>query len=67
MNRYEGVLLDRMVNLAKARRDADTGVRDDIDNAVTLLLDCIVDFREPPREAALEDGCGVMAQVRRDA
>ena len=52
MNRYESVLLDKMVEI---RRNGDP------DQAALLLLDCIVDFREPPKGLEVTDGYGAMA------
>jgi len=56
VNRYESILLDRMV---KIRNDS---VTDAAVKQIILLLDCICDFRDPPEGLAVEDGFGVMAR-----
>ena len=68
MNRYESVILDKMVELRKEENDLASGVHGNdvavemslIGAEIMLLLDCIVDFRNPPVSLAVEDGCGAM-------
>ena len=61
MNRYEAILLDKMVDIRQGDYDGnyENGVR-----AVLLLLDCICDFREPPRALDVADGYGAMVDER---
>ena len=62
VNRYESVLLDKMTDIWREGRTAGmTSQKQAVDN-VLVLLDCIVDFREPPGEPAIEDGFGAMAR-----
>lgn len=64
MNHYEKVLLDKMVGLARdfrTARDMNNPNADMYADEVMLLLDCIVDFREPPKSLAVEGGYGMMA------
>ena len=64
MNRYESILLDKMVALNKHNKM--TGVDDGFccrAYAVGVLIDCITEFREPPKETPVEDGCGAMVKA----
>ena len=64
MNRYESILLDKIVNLYKAKSftmNADN--EREVDERIFLLLDCICEFREPPTGIAVEEGYGAMAVV----
>lgn len=54
MNRYESILLDRMVHIRN------NSVGDAACKQIILLLDCICDFREPPRSLDVADGYGAM-------
>ena len=60
MNRYEAILLDKMVDIWRDNRDAWDDRLDGAANKVFLLLDCICDFREPPRALDVEDGYGAL-------
>lgn len=68
MNHYEKVLLDKMVDMDNSRREAIANndihqYNNDIrmlENDILLLLDCICEFREPPREIQVEEGYGAM-------
>ena len=65
MNRYESILLDKIVNLYKAKSftmNADN--EREVDERIFLLLDCICDFREPPRALDVADGYGAMVDER---
>lgn len=69
MNRYESILLDRMVELRNEENEIAGGVNDTdvvtemvaLREQQALLLDCICAFREPPKELPVEDGYGAMA------
>ena len=69
MNRYESILLDKMVDINNKYHDAITarGYSDEVYEVrcakVLLLLDCICDFREPPRALDVADGYGALATV----
>ena len=62
MNRYENVLLEKMVELHEFAEDASS--QPEIQNkctfAIHVLLDCVKGFREPPKGLSLEDGFGAM-------
>ena len=68
MNRYESVLLDKMVDLERNRRsaiennDINKYVNDikALEDDILLLLRCIVEFRDPPTEEPVEDGFGAL-------
>ena len=66
MNRYEAILLDKMVDINNKLRDnivnGRGGGAEDERNIrdILLLLDCICDFREPPRALDVADGYGAM-------
>ena len=62
VNRYESIVLDKMVALAQANRylSVDNHAEEENKRQILLLLDCIVDFRNPPESMAVEDGCGAM-------
>lgn len=57
VNRYESVLLDKMIEL---RKDDITDGCADREGTIITLLDCIVDFREQPGGTPVEDGCGAL-------
>ena len=64
--REENILLDKMVKLNNNRLDAiaangyDHDEQERFIGQILLLLDCICEFREPPRALDVEDGYGVM-------
>ena len=60
MNRYESIILDKMVEIRNGGSEA--GIADAVGD-ILLLLDCICEFREPPREIQVEEGYGAMAVV----
>lgn len=60
MNRYEAILLDKMVELKLAYNEERAVHYVD---EILVLLDCICDFREPPRSLDVGDGYGAMAAV----
>ena len=61
MNRYESIILDKMVDIRRVSMASDELLAEERGkNDIALLLDCIVDFREPPKELPVEDGCGAM-------
>ena len=60
MNRYEKVLLDKMVEL---RKDDIADGCADREGTIITLLDCIIGFREPPTGITVEEGYGAMAVV----
>lgn len=63
MNRYEAVILDKMVEIWNEGRTAGaTRQQMAMDNLI-VLLECICDFREPPRGLDVADGYGAMAVV----
>ena len=70
MNRYESILLDKMVDINNKFRDdiAANGFSTIAFEAacakLLLLLDCICDFREPPRALDVADGYGAMVDER---
>lgn len=70
MNRYEAILLDKMVATNdRLRRDKtymEEEEYDDFIHDILLLLDCICEFRELPRELDVADGYGAMAVVNID-
>lgn len=71
MNRYEAILLDKMVAANDRLRDGymldmSDEERERLIRDVLLLLDCICEFREPPRELDVADGYGAMAVVNID-
>ena len=57
MNRYESILLDKMVDIRNR------SVGDAATQQIIVLLDCICDFREPPRALDVADGYGALATV----
>ena len=59
MNRYESILLDKIVYLKKAY--SEERVQAYLDE-ILLLLDCIIEFRAP-RELPVEEGCGAMVKA----
>ena len=72
MNRYESILLDKMVDIERTRLALvennvlpaqDKQANDGFVSDVLLLLDCICEFREPPRALDVADGYGVLATV----
>lgn len=60
VNRYESIVLDKMADIWREGREAGMADQKQAVESVLVLLDCIVDFREPMRELAVEDGCGAM-------
>ena len=65
VNRYESVLLDKMLEIKKGLDGdvlTDSAMRDAA-SRIFMLLDCIDEFREPLGELAIEDGYGAMVQV----
>lgn len=71
MNRYEAILLDKMVASNLKLRDGiilnlTDEERERLIRDILLLLDCICDFREPPRALDVADGYGAMAVVDGD-
>ena len=61
MNRYESILLDKIVVLNKLNKKAD--IDDSFGSrayALGVLIDCITEFREPPKATPVEDGSGAM-------
>ena len=63
MNHYEKVLLDKMVELRKG--DMMDGCADR-EGAIITLLDCIVEFREPPKGMAVEEGFGALVNAKEE-
>lgn len=63
VNKYESVVLEKMVDIWREGRTAGMSEQKQAVDNVLVLLDCIVDFREPPSELAIEDGYGAMVQV----
>jgi len=61
MNRYESVMLDRMLDLYKAKCfiAVDNHAERECEEQIFLLLGCINDARNPQSDA-IEDGCGQM-------
>ena len=68
MNRYEAILLDKMVEKNELINDcvASGASYDHYIRDILLLLDCICDFREPPRALDVADGYGALATVDMD-
>ena len=68
MNRYESVLLDKMVELNNERLEMRTNAKEwaalmsERVNDILLLLDCICEWRNPTSEP-LESGCGKLVSV----
>ena len=66
MNRYESVLLDKIVDVWVTHGHAVESMNErsvtECEYAIANLLDCIVDFREPPKSLAVEDGHGVLVK-----
>lgn len=62
VNRYESIVLDKMADIWREGRVAGMADQKQAVESVLVLLDCIVDFREPPREIAVDDGFGAMAR-----
>ena len=62
MNRYESILLDKIVSLKKQNNkpSADDKLFSERLYAIGVLIDCVCEFREPPRETPVEEGCGAM-------
>lgn len=63
MNRYEAVLLDKMLDIRAGGFDGDM---EEAHRAIMLLLDCIAGFREPPRAIAVDEGYGALARTAPD-
>ena len=69
MNRYESIILDKMVDRGNALReslvaDIDNKERERLIHDILMLLDCICEFREPPRALDVADGYGAMVDER---
>ncbi len=70
MNRYESIILDKMVDyridMREATRNNDIGqYANDVqtmNNDILLLLDCICDFREPIKSLDVSEGYGAMCE-----
>lgn len=70
MNRYESIILDKMVDcridMREATRNNDIGqYANDVrtmNNDILLLLDCICDFREPTESLDVSEGYGAMCE-----
>ena len=60
VNRYESIVLDKMADIWREGRTAGMADQKQAVESVLVLLDCIVDFREPPGGTPVEDGCGAM-------
>lgn len=61
VNRYESIVLDKMVTIRSLMRTCkDERQLDAYFDTIATLLDCIVDFREPPGGTPVEDGFGAM-------
>ena len=66
MNRYEAILLDKMVDIWQDGVAAPYTIpktQDERTRDILLLLDCICDFREPPRALDVADGYGAMVDA----
>lgn len=62
VNKYESIVLDKMADIWRDGRNAGMSDQKQAVESVLALLDCIVDFREPPCGTPVEDGYGAMAQ-----
>lgn len=62
VNKYESIVLDKMADIWRDGRNAGMSDQKQAVESVLVLLDCIVDFRNPPCEIAVEDGFGAMAR-----
>jgi hypothetical protein len=60
VNRYEAVILDKMVEIWNEGRTAGTTRQQMAMDNLIVLLDCICDFREPPRALDVADGYGAL-------
>ena len=60
VNRYESIVLDKMSDIWREGRVAGMADQKQAVENVLVLLDCIVDFRNPPCEIAVDDGCGAL-------
>ena len=58
MNRYESILLDKMVDIRNSSPS------DAANRQILVLLDCVCEFREPPRALDVADGYGAMVDER---
>ena len=54
VNYYESILLDKMVDIRNSSPS------DAANRQILLLLDCICDFREPPRALDVDEGYGAL-------
>ena len=67
MNRYESIMLDHMVeNMERARyfhAQNDDETAEAFKYNALLLLECVCDFRKPPKEIPVEDGEGKIVSV----
>lgn len=67
MNRYESIILDKMVEIRrKWRAVAEPGPKGDLEYTLGTLLDCIIEFREPPRALDVGEGYGALCAVDMD-
>ena len=70
VTRDEAILLDKMVDEMRTIREIkeSRSLNENMNeftragDNIMLLLDCIVDFREPPKSLAVEDGHGAMVK-----
>lgn len=60
VNRYESIVLDKMADIWRDGRNAGMSDQKQAVESVLVLLDCIVDFREPLCGTPVEDGFGAM-------
>lgn len=63
VNRYESIVFDKMADIWRDGRNAGMSDQKQAVESVLVLLDCIVDFRNPPESLAVEDGCGAMVKA----
>lgn len=68
VNRYEAILLDKMVeNRRLVNAVVESGNGDDgcvmrLCQENETLLQCIVEFRDPPKQVAVHEGYGAMCE-----
>ena len=63
MNHYEKVLLDKIVDIRHEFELAGNDEqRDKCLCAIMLLIDCIYEFRDPPRPLDVTEGYGAMCE-----
>jgi len=64
MNRYESIILDKLVALSDARAAThDIEMLNRIEFATFVLLDCVSMFRDPQGGTPVEEGCGAMVKA----